>query len=69
MKLVGDGLRDRPQNQLEAGNIDFGYVDPWVFVTRSGTWKSWAQTLLLALKVNLDTGIPFSNNYMNLNFR
>jgi peptide/nickel transport system substrate-binding protein len=57
------------QNQLEAGNITYGYVDPSVLTSPApspGTaGPNWAP---VASKFNLVVTVPFSNNYMNLNF-
>ena len=69
VKLVAFTSTTAEQNQLEAGNIDLGYVDPSVLT--SGAPKpglagaNWGP---LKSKFNLVSGIPFSDNYMNLNF-
>jgi peptide/nickel transport system substrate-binding protein len=69
VKLVAFTSTTAEQNQLEAGNIDFGYVDPSVLTSdapKPGVpGKNFAP---LASKFNLVSPIPYSNNYMNLNF-
>ncbi|MHB2029100.1 MAG: ABC transporter substrate-binding protein [Acidimicrobiales bacterium] len=58
------------QNQLQAGNVDVGYVDPSVLTSpapRPGAvGRNWGP---LAGKYNLVSSGTFANNYMNLNFK
>ncbi|HEY5267197.1 MAG TPA: ABC transporter substrate-binding protein [Acidimicrobiales bacterium] len=69
VKLVAFTSATAEQNQLEAGNINLGYVDPSVLTSPAPSpgqvGKNFAP---LASKFNLVSTIPFSNNYMNLNF-
>jgi peptide/nickel transport system substrate-binding protein len=69
VKLVAFTSDTAEQNQLEAGNIDWGYVDPSVLTSPAPSpGKAGKNYGPLASKFNLDITIPFSNNYMNLNF-
>jgi peptide/nickel transport system substrate-binding protein len=69
VKLVAFTSTTAEQNQLEAGNIDFGYVDPSVLTSPApAPGKVGKNFAPLASKFNLVTTIPYSNNYMNLNF-
>jgi peptide/nickel transport system substrate-binding protein len=69
VKLVAFTSTTSEQNQLEAGNIDLGYVDPSVLTSPApAPGKVGANWGPLASKFNLVSTIPFSNNYMNLNF-
>jgi len=69
VKLVAFLTASAEQNQLIAGNIDFGYVDSSVLTQpapASGVaGPNWPQ---IASKYNLVVVPTFSNNYMNLNF-
>jgi peptide/nickel transport system substrate-binding protein len=57
------------ENQLQAGNIDLGGVDPSILTspaTAPGkTGPNWGQ---LASRYNMVGGIPYSTNYDNINF-
>jgi peptide/nickel transport system substrate-binding protein len=69
VKLVAFTSTTAEQNQLQAGNIDFGYVDPSVLTSDApAPGKVGANFAPLASKFKLTTTIPYSNNYMNLNF-
>jgi peptide/nickel transport system substrate-binding protein len=69
VKLVAFTSTTAEQNQLEAGNIDLGYVDPSVLTSPAPSPGAvGANFAPLASKFNLVSTIPFSNNYMNLNF-
>ena len=69
VKLVAFTSTTAEQNQLQAGNIDFGYVDPSVLTSPApAPGKAGPNFAPLASKFNLVSGIPYSNNYMNLNF-
>jgi peptide/nickel transport system substrate-binding protein len=69
VKLVAFTSTTAEQNQLQAGNIDEGYVDPSVLTSPApsagAVGANWGP---LASKFNLVSTVPFSNNYMNLNF-
>lgn len=69
VKLVAFTSTTAEQNQLEAGNIDLGYVDPSVLTSPAPSpGKAGANWAPLKSKFNLVSVIPYSNNYMNLNF-
>jgi peptide/nickel transport system substrate-binding protein len=69
VKLVAFTSSTALQNQLEAGNIDLGVVDPSVLTSDApAPGKVGANWAPLAAKFNLVSYIPYSNNYMNLNF-
>ncbi|HEY5266486.1 MAG TPA: ABC transporter substrate-binding protein [Acidimicrobiales bacterium] len=69
VKLVAFTSSTAEQNQLQAGNIDLGYVDPSVLTSPApAAGKVGKNFAPLASKFNLVSTIPFSNNYMNLNF-
>jgi peptide/nickel transport system substrate-binding protein len=69
VKLVAFTSATAEQNQLEAGNIDWGYVDPSVLTSPAPSpGKAGKNYGPLTSKFNLEITIPFSNNYMNLNF-
>ena len=69
VKLVAFLTASAEQNQLIAGNIDFGYVDSSVLTQPAPApgvaGPNWPQ---IASKYNLVVVPTFSNNYMNLNF-
>ncbi|OYV64536.1 MAG: hypothetical protein B7X07_06145 [Actinobacteria bacterium 21-64-8] len=69
VKLVAFTTSTAEQNQLVAGNIDLGYVDPSVLTAPAPSpgkaGPNWPQ---IAHKYNLIVNTDFANNYMNLNF-
>ncbi len=69
VKLVAFTTATAEENQLQAGNIDVGYVDPSILTSpapRPGAaGANWGQ---LSRRYNLVTNTTFANNYMNLNF-
>jgi len=68
-KLVAFTTATAEENQLQAGNIDVGYVDPSILTSPSPkpgvAGPNWGQ---LSQRYNLVTNTTFANNYMNLNF-
>jgi len=69
VKLVAFTSTTAEQNQLQGGNIDFGYVDPSVLTSPApAPGKVGANFGPLKSKFNLISTVPYSNNYMNLNF-
>jgi peptide/nickel transport system substrate-binding protein len=69
LKLVAFTTATAEQNQLQAGNIDFGYVDVSILTQPAPApgkaGPNWPQ---LKGKYNMVVVPTFSNNYMNLNF-
>jgi peptide/nickel transport system substrate-binding protein len=69
VKLVAFTTATAEQNQLQAGNIDVGYVDPSILTAPSPkagvAGPNWSP---VAAHYNLVTNETFSNNYMNLNY-
>jgi peptide/nickel transport system substrate-binding protein len=69
VKEVAFTTAQAEENQLQAGNIDMGYVDPSILTSpapKAGVaGANWGQ---LGQRYNLVTNTTFANNYMNLNF-
>jgi peptide/nickel transport system substrate-binding protein len=69
VKLIAFTTAQAEENQLQAGNIDLGYVDASVLTSPATSpthpGANWGP---VASKYNLVSGELFSNNYMNLNF-
>lgn len=69
VKLVAFTTATGEQNQLQAGNIDLGYVDPSVLTQPAPSpgkaGPNWPQ---LHNRYKLVVNTTFANNYMNLNF-
>jgi len=69
VKLVAFTSDTAMQNQEQAGNIDLGVIDPSVLTSPApAPGKVGANFGPLKSKFNLISTVPFSNNYMNLNF-
>jgi len=69
VKLIAFTTAQAEENQLQAGNIQVGYVDPSILTAPApspgAAGPNWGQ---LGVKYNLVPNGTFANNYMNLNF-
>ncbi|NNN01814.1 MAG: hypothetical protein HKL86_08295 [Acidimicrobiaceae bacterium] len=69
VRLIAFTTAEAEQNQLQAGNIDVGYVDVSILTQPApAPGKAGANWPRLNGKYNLVVVPTFSNNYMNLNF-
>ena len=69
-KMIAFTTAQAEENQLQAGNIDVGFVDPTILTAPAPApgkaGPNWGQ---LSTRYNLTTGGTFANNYMNVNFQ
>ena len=69
VKLVAFTSATAEENQLQAGTIDIGYVDPSILTSPAPApgkvGPNWGQ---LAKRYNLKENVTFADNEMNLNF-